>query len=383
MHSTFKNVCMRISFLCFCFLFIWSFGVGQSNEEAILAYNKAVDHYTQGQYKKAVVQFSKAIKLAPESNDGYLYRGISNIELEKYDLAIQDFDFILNKNRKHKDALEMKGYALQMLELYETAAFTYDELYQLDPSNLDIKKTLALCYIQSKAYDKAIPLYEDLIQINNKDSIAIEHLLYAYEQTNQLQKANNIIVSYLDKHPNSTTIAMKAIENYTRLKQLDMAQLLTTDLIRTYPDQATWYIERGKIHLEKEAYRRALMDFSLAQNNDSKNLSALNGKLKAFKQLKDTVNIIATLDQLHTTEATNPIYAYNIGTLYYKKSDFTQSKEAFSKTVHVDSTYAKAYYYRAFCNYKLDDNAQACSDMEQAKTYGIENTQKWIKLFCK
>ena len=52
---------------------------------------RAADHYTKGEYKQAIEDFSKAIEIAPKDAQGYYNRGTIYARIGESDKAIEDF----------------------------------------------------------------------------------------------------------------------------------------------------------------------------------------------------------------------------------------------------------------------------------------------------
>lgn len=71
-----------------------SFGLRSDNSTIEQTVAQGLKSYEEGDFKNAIDAFNKA----PDNLMGKLYRGLSMIELGKYDLAIGDFESIINHN---------------------------------------------------------------------------------------------------------------------------------------------------------------------------------------------------------------------------------------------------------------------------------------------
>ena len=67
-------------------------GCGQVTEQlAIDAYNRGVDHAIRGEFDKAIDDFTEALRLNPEDADNYNNRGIANEDNGEQAKADADF----------------------------------------------------------------------------------------------------------------------------------------------------------------------------------------------------------------------------------------------------------------------------------------------------
>jgi tetratricopeptide (TPR) repeat protein len=107
------------------------------------------------QWKKALIPAEQAVKIAPDSSNGYLQRGIIWAALKNPDLAKQDFKTSISKNSKEIDAIYNLG-------------------------NL---------YYQSNSLDSAIVQFEQAIKVNDAYSKAYYALGLSLYQQNNKEKA--------------------------------------------------------------------------------------------------------------------------------------------------------------------------------------------------
>ena len=68
------------------------------------------------QYQKAIVEFDRAIQLGPKFAEAYFYRGAANLFLKQFQKAITDFDRTLELNPNHPNAKEFRATAYKWLK---------------------------------------------------------------------------------------------------------------------------------------------------------------------------------------------------------------------------------------------------------------------------
>jgi tetratricopeptide (TPR) repeat protein len=141
--------------------------IAMNFREAVVNYDKAIklnpeNIYTYwhrgnakaalGKYKKAIADYDKAIKLNPEDLLVYYLRGNVKIAFDKHEEAIADFDKIIRLNPDDADAYSNRGGIRFRLgvaefsrgnvekaqELYEAAIEDYTQAIKLNPEDTEV-----------------------------------------------------------------------------------------------------------------------------------------------------------------------------------------------------------------------------------------------------
>lgn len=76
------------------------------------------------------------------------------------------------------------------------------------------------------------------------------------------------------------------------------------------------------------------------------------------------------------------------GTDHFKKLEYKEAFECFTKAIELDPNYGEAYYNRANAWYQLPADAfpkyDGCADLNKAKALGIKNAEKKLNEYgCK
>ena len=88
----------------------------------------------QGQFKRAIVEYDKAIRLNPKYALAYNNRGIAYRRLKQYRRAIEDYNTTLRLNPKFAKAYYNRGISYLNLKQYRRAIQDYNEAIRLNPS---------------------------------------------------------------------------------------------------------------------------------------------------------------------------------------------------------------------------------------------------------
>ena len=110
--------------------------------------DKGIEMLEKKDYKNAIIEFDKFIKVNSNPKDGYFYRGKAKYDMKKYEEAITDFNAYFS----------VEGGLYQGLFIAEDAYFYRGcakiEIKQKDSGCLDLYKARDLVFDKSKAQDK-------------------------------------------------------------------------------------------------------------------------------------------------------------------------------------------------------------------------------------
>lgn len=151
-----------------------------ANKEAEMFYKQGMSFLGQGETRKAVEFFDKALKFDDKYFPAWNNKGVALLELKDYRQAEECFGNVININPGDKMALYNRGYALLMLEEYQQSVEIFDFFLANSSRKSDFFKYGL--YLQAKGfyglkeYDKAISLLNDAIKIDKNFKEAQELL---------------------------------------------------------------------------------------------------------------------------------------------------------------------------------------------------------------
>ena len=89
--------------------------------DAEIFYNLAYGYLTLNNFELAILDFDKVIELEPDFVDAFIGRGGANYELKNFDLAIADFNKAVKLNQNAIVAYYLRGLCYQALSKFEQA----------------------------------------------------------------------------------------------------------------------------------------------------------------------------------------------------------------------------------------------------------------------
>jgi tetratricopeptide (TPR) repeat protein len=122
-------------------------------------------------YKKALKNFTEAVRLEPNYADIYYARGNSYLEQSRFDKAIADYDTALRLKPGYVQAYNNRGFAHGAKHENDQAVADYSTAIRLDPKNPGAYYGRAVAYGAKNQYDKAITDLDEAISIKPDGSM--------------------------------------------------------------------------------------------------------------------------------------------------------------------------------------------------------------------
>ena len=141
-------------------------------------YNKrGNEKYDAEDYKGAISDFSKAIKINPQYGDAYYNRGLAKENLKDFEGAISDYTKAIEiypKGEDAGDAYHGRGYAKEMLKDFEGAISDYTKAKKLIPENADLYMDIHFLKISLEDFKGAVSARNKSFELYSKDKVEID-----------------------------------------------------------------------------------------------------------------------------------------------------------------------------------------------------------------
>jgi len=96
-------------------------------------FKQGLAYLDNGQFRRAIAFFNRAIETKPESADAYFGRGLVYHQVEQYQEAIADFDRAIGIDPEHPYAHFQRGSVYHQLEQYEQAVADFTRAIEIRP----------------------------------------------------------------------------------------------------------------------------------------------------------------------------------------------------------------------------------------------------------
>ncbi|MGD8794229.1 MAG: tetratricopeptide repeat protein [Anaerolineae bacterium] len=256
----------------------------------------------QGEEKRALEDYTRAIRLNSEFLEGYYHRGLLLSKLEEYDKAFQDQNRVLELDSEHAGAHTARGVARAALGDSQWALNDLDQGCALAPQSAQAFFDRG-CVRQSLGMqDEALADFQYIIELEPDFAPAYMARGDAY--------------AALEEH-------WQAINDYNRTIELQ-------------PKNAAAYYARGLARAATREYRRAIEDYERALELDPGFAVALANRGAAYEKVGEYSQAIRDLDQAITLDPDLAIAYYNRGLAYGSIGEYDKASRDLNRAVELD-----------------------------------------------
>ena len=213
-----------------------------TDQDADSYYDSGIAHHENGDYDRAIADFSKAIELDPNRAEFYHARGGTYLQKDDYDRAIADFSKAIELDPNRAGAYHDRGWTYLLKDDYARAIADFSKAIELEPQGAWHYFQRGVSYRSRDTdgdLDRAIADYNKAIELDPSEEDFRQELAYAYEARG-------------DDFRDTDGDYDRAIADYT--KGIELGSSITAEL----------YHDRGWTYLLKDDYDRAIADFTKA-----------------------------------------------------------------------------------------------------------------------
>jgi Tfp pilus assembly protein PilF len=147
-----------------------------ANEEspAQKAFNAGMACKDAERYDEAVTHFTEAIRLSPDIDEAYYFRGLIYYVKEQYDSAIADFNQAIRIAPNEADYYNIRGSAYSCKDNLDSAIADFTKAIQLNPNDAETYGSRGMAYASKGDMAKARADCERGLQIDPNDETLAE-----------------------------------------------------------------------------------------------------------------------------------------------------------------------------------------------------------------
>lgn len=225
-------------------------------------------------------------------NNFYTTRGLSELELKKYDKAIVVYDRAIALNPKDADSYLRRGLAKQALYKYKAAIEDYTKAIELQPRNDKLYYRRGLARERNHEPNGAIKDFNDALALNS--DYEKNPTVYFYRGLAQfrLERYRLAIADYnraVTLNPKDGEAYLNRGLAYAKLGQLTDAHQDINKAITLQPRRAFSYFIRANVLYNLGHYAEALVDYNKALSLDKSLVAAATNKKMAEDMLAEEV----------------------------------------------------------------------------------------------
>ncbi|ESL06013.1 hypothetical protein TRSC58_06319 [Trypanosoma rangeli SC58] len=401
-----------------------------NSEEAELHHHRGLEYRKEGDFVRAIEEYSAALRLDAKNFKAMFNRGFCNDKIGDYNAAIRDYEAAMQlepgyaytyynlgisydrRGGHHKEAIAMfdkaifldgsnadfyhnRGFSQRKLGNYREAVKDYTTALSLDPKHFKAYYNRAFCYDKLGEGRNAIADYTKAISIQEDNPNAYHNRGATLEKVGRLDDAvaNYTRALQLD-NVNSFTYNARGMA-YDRLGKSEAALRDLTNAIVLSPKNAIFYQNRASVFQNMERFAEAVRDYntSLALTDEAGPVTGgSSGERKATADVnmmvaKQYINrgfccareghyeaAIGDFSRVIATNSDNSIALYNRGVCYDKVGNHKLAVEDFSRLIELDAKNADAHFARGVALESMEEYAMALDDYASAFKLDVDRS---------
>ncbi|MBI4483814.1 MAG: sulfatase-like hydrolase/transferase [Acidobacteria bacterium] len=136
--------------------------------------------YRQGQHRKAIASFERALQLRPDEPNALFYRAASHLQLGEYEEALRNFQQSARIAPAHFRVHHSMGVAFLKLGRVEEAVQAFERAVQVAPSEPEGHVSLGRMYVYQRRPEEALQEFRAALALDEKNTEVYRHMADAF-----------------------------------------------------------------------------------------------------------------------------------------------------------------------------------------------------------
>jgi len=268
------------------------------------------------------------------------------------------------------------------LRVWKNNKMLYTDLLSKDSTVSVAYNNRGITYLEEEELDKAIYDFTKAIEFEPNMYFAYNNRGAVYMKKQMYQEALADFQNALRISPND----MKAQYNLSRchllMKNYHEGLRNYDRLIEQHPEMAKAWNDRGKIKNDLTLFSDALYDLNKAIELDSNLYEAYNNRGISKASLGDYEGALSDFNKSMDINADFAEAYLNRGNIFAMQKKYNLALDDYNMAIKINPENGLAYLNRGSCNYELKDSYSACEDWTKALSYGIQQAEELLTMFC-
>jgi len=294
-----------------------------------------------------------------------LIKEINNIELkdsiERQELAKRYFQRALLEH-KFGDIPRMKSDLYEAIKSDPYNPIFYDSLGVLEMDKIN----------SSRERDKVLELFDKAIELDFNFADAYFHKADIYYNLKDYISAINYYNKAIKLNPKKEGYYLKRAFAYYDNGEYNKAINDLTFVINLNPKNSEYYYQRALAKNELNDLKGSIYDYTQAIRLNPKNSDAYNERAILKEQLNDKQGALYDYTKAINISSNSGDYYYNRGDLYYNMRLYKKAIYDFTKAIENSSGESSYYYARAKTKLKINDFKGAFADFNLGLNKGFD-----------
>jgi tetratricopeptide (TPR) repeat protein len=363
-------------------------------------FERGMELFDQGDYKKARLEFKNVLKIDPKDADAYYMFGLLEEKEENWQKAFSLYlratelnpnhidaqvhlgtiyvlvgeiekalaaaDTALKLNPQHSESLVLRGFALAKAGKSDAAINDVLSAVASDPSNVEAVSLLSALYADQGDYEKAINIAKESLD-HHRDRVA-SYLLLArlYAKNGNDDKVVSVLKSLISFQPNELQNRLHLVSYYSAKNDLLQAEEVLRKAVQDLPDDINAKLALVSFLKSNSKFQDAeqlLQQYAAESPNNSEFNIELSRYYLSQKKYDDALKILSSVIEVEgsSTDGLNARTLKATALLASGKSE--EARKIIEEVIELDSKNKDALFIRASLSLASSDPDKGIADL--------------------
>ncbi len=321
--------------------------------------------YQLGQYERALGHFNRAVELAPSNREAFINRAVVNLDLGRYQSALQDLEHALKLGESPWIFL-YRGLIQQYLGEERRALENFSRAVRLDAEFIEGYYRRGMLYTRLGEYDKGFQDESRVLELNPSHAGAYTARGVARSALGDSQWA----LKDLDR---GCTLAPRSREAFYHRglvrhglgmhaeALIDFARVIEVD-----PAFAPAHMARGDTYAAMSDHWQAIAEYDRTIELDSRDAAAHHARGRARAAAREYSLAVEDYSQALELDPSLTMALADRGAAYEKLGEYDRAVRDLDRALGLDPTLAIAYYVRGLVYGSKGEYSKASRDLNRA-----------------
>ena len=219
----------------------------------------------QAAYEKAIVHYSRALKLKLDLPDAFINRGDAYLGKGDFNPALADFNKVIELNPNDADAYIIRGDAYLGKGDFDPALADFNKAIELNPNDADAYIYRGNAYLEQNNSEFALADFNKAIELNSNDAEAYIIRGDAYLEQGNSEFALADFDKAVELDPDNANTYVIRGKVYRKNGDLDSAIKDYKTAIELNLDDAEAYCNLGLVCMEKQNWQETKLNLTVAK----------------------------------------------------------------------------------------------------------------------
>ena len=218
----------------------------------------------QSAYEKAIVHYSRALKLKQDIPDAFINRGVSYLALGEFSLALTDFDKAIELNPDNADTYIIRSDAYLGNDDIHLAMEDCKKAIELKPNDADMYIYRGNTYLNQDNVKFALSDFNKAIKLKPDYTDAYIIRGVAYRRQDEFQLAIKDLNKAIELNSENANAYVIRGDAYFGKEEYESALVDYNKAVELNPDDSQAYYNIGVVWMLKQDWQEAKLNFTIA-----------------------------------------------------------------------------------------------------------------------